>query len=86
MNIYCQVFGLHSADVYKVGVWKEIDSMKVHPDHKDAHENLKILIMKANLCNTLKCYELYVESFCKWRRSNIRLSLRHEGGYLCEVI
>jgi integrase len=49
-----------------VGVWKQIDTVYVHPDLSTAHENLKKFSLKSKALNTLKSYEQYFKHFCKW--------------------
>lgn len=57
---------IHFSDIYKIGLWSEVDSIKVHPDLESSQSEIKALCQSAKSKNTIKTYESYFKSFCKW--------------------
>ena len=56
----------HFSDLFKIGIWKDLDSIAVHPDLISAHQNIKKLSQRAKSTNTVRSYYTYFKAFCKW--------------------
>ena len=56
----------HFSDIFKIGIWKEVNYLNVHPDLETAHNNIKVLCKSSKAKNTIKSYETYFKMFCVW--------------------
>lgn len=57
---------LHLADIFKVGIWKDINSEQLHPDLESFRKGMKDLVKNSKAKNTNKLYESYFKQFSTW--------------------